>query len=48
MKMPDLHLQSNSPAITAGISLPNVGGTDFDGNLRFQGEIVDIGAYEAK
>jgi len=41
----DYHLQSTSPAIEAGsyIDAPSV---DFDGNLRPQGNAVDIGAYE--
>ena len=42
----DLHLQSNSPCINSGdnafVALTN----DFDGNVRIQGGMVDIGAYE--
>jgi len=45
---PDLHVQSTSPAVNAGINLgPGVVGTlDFAGNLRVQGTNIDIGAYE--
>ena len=45
---PDLHIQSTSPAVNAGINLgPAVVGTlDFAGNLRVQGTNIDIGAYE--
>jgi hypothetical protein len=45
---PDLHLQSTSPAINAGQNLSNLGTTDYDGNARIQGEIVDIGALEVR
>jgi hypothetical protein len=45
---PDLHLQSVSPAINAGQNLTNLGTTDYDGNARIQGGIVDIGAYEVR
>ncbi|WP_409348223.1 choice-of-anchor Q domain-containing protein [Paenibacillus gyeongsangnamensis] len=45
---PDLHLQSVSLAINAGQNLPNIGDTDYDGNARIQGGIVDIGAFEAR
>jgi hypothetical protein len=45
---PDLHLPADSPAINAGQNLPNIGGTDFDGKLRIQGGIVDIGAFEVR
>jgi hypothetical protein len=40
----DFHLQSNSPAIDAGITIPIT--NDFDGNARPQGSSFDIGAYE--
>jgi hypothetical protein len=45
---PDLHLPADSPAINAGQNLPNMVGTDFDGKLRIQGGIVDIGAFEVR
>jgi len=41
----DFHLQSNSPAIDAGISLPEVT-VDKDGIPRPQGNTYDVGAYE--
>lgn len=41
----DLHLQANSPAINAGLSIPVVN-VDLDGNIRPQGVAYDIGAYE--
>jgi len=40
----DFHLQSNSPAIDAGITVAIA--DDFDGNTRPQGKWFDIGAYE--
>jgi hypothetical protein len=45
---PDLHVQSTSPAVNAGINLgPTVVGTlDFAGNPRVHGTNIDIGAYE--
>lgn len=45
---PGLHLQSDSPAINAGQNLSNLGTTDYDGNARIQGGIVDIGAFEVR
>jgi hypothetical protein len=48
LTMPDLHLQSVSPAINAGQNLTNLGTTDYDGNARIQGGIVDIGAFEVR
>jgi hypothetical protein len=41
----DFHIQSDSAARDAGITLSNVP-TDKDGNLRPQGSFYDIGAYE--
>jgi hypothetical protein len=41
----NFHLQPNSPAIDAGITIPEVT-TDFDGITRPQGNAYDIGAYE--
>ena len=41
----DFHLQSSSPAINAGLTLPDVP-CDFDGNGRPAGSAYDIGAYE--
>jgi len=41
----DFHLQSTSPGIDAGATLPDVP-TDYDGNPRPQGLACDIGAYE--
>jgi parallel beta-helix repeat protein len=41
----DFHLQLGSPAINAGISLPEVP-CDFDGNKRPGGSAYDIGAFE--
>jgi len=49
----DLHLQSSSPAIGAGINLGNdaqgqplSGVSDIDGKPRIQGGAIDIGAHE--
>lgn len=49
----DLHLQSGSPAIDAGLDLgtdaqgePISGATDVDGEARVQGSAIDIGADE--
>jgi len=41
----DFHLQSSSPAIDAGTTLPEVP-CDHDGNARPAGSAYDIGAYE--
>jgi hypothetical protein len=41
----DFHLQSDSPAIDAGLSIPSLL-SDFDGVPRPQGLAYDIGAYE--
>jgi hypothetical protein len=45
---PDLHVQTNSRAVNAGINLGTaiVGTADFAGNPRVQGSNIDIGAYE--
>jgi parallel beta-helix repeat protein len=41
----DFHLNSNSPAVNAGVSVTTVT-TDFDGNSRPSGSAYDIGPYE--
>ncbi len=41
----NLHLQSNSPAIDAGMTIAQVT-NDYDGNVRPQGSAYDIGAFE--
>ena len=41
----DFHLQSTSPAIDAGLTLPEVT-EDYEHNSRPQGSGYDIGAYE--
>jgi hypothetical protein len=45
---PDLHVQSASRAVNAGINLGAgvVGAVDFAGSPRVQGSNIDIGAYE--
>ncbi len=43
----DLRLQTNSPAINAGLTIPLVG-TDFVGTLRPLGPAYDLGAYEIR
>ena len=42
----DLHLQTNSHSINAGLNAYAVGATDLDGNPRISGGTVDVGAYE--
>ena len=42
----DFHLLAGSPAIDAGVALPLLVATDFDGNNRPQGAGYDRGAYE--
>lgn len=42
---PDLHLKNTSPCINAGTS-GQAPITDYDGTLRPQGSVIDIGAYE--
>jgi hypothetical protein len=46
--LPDLHLQTSSPAVNAGDPsfVPSYGEFDFDGNLRLSENRVDMGAYE--
>jgi hypothetical protein len=41
----NFHLQSNSPAIDTGVTVPQVT-TDFDGVTRPQGAAYDVGAFE--
>ncbi len=45
---PDLHLLSNSPCINKGnpTTLISNGETDYEGNMRIIGNLLDIGAYE--
>jgi hypothetical protein len=45
LTIPDLHLQSNSPAINFGAFIPLVA-TDYDGKSRPQGIGYDAGAFE--
>ena len=43
---PDLHLPAGSPAIDMGENLTDVGSVDFDGQIRVQNGVVDMGALE--
>jgi hypothetical protein len=45
---PDLHLQTASPAIDRGESLPVSGTLDIDGQARVQGAAIEIGADEVR
>jgi len=45
----DFHLRNESGLIDAGVDVPprgGVGNFDLDGNLRQQGQFIDLGAYE--
>ncbi len=48
LPIPDLHLLFNSPSINKGnpAALISNGETDYGGNMRIIGGIIDIGAYE--
>lgn len=48
LEPPDLHLQSTSPAIDRGQTIPESGGVDIDEQARVQGGAIDIGADEAR
>lgn len=43
---PNLHILPTSPALNAGIFLPEVGDTDIDGDTRLINGLIDIGADE--
>ncbi len=45
--MGDFHIGLDSPAFDTGVDSLVVGDTDVEGNLRIQGTVVDMGAYEA-
>jgi len=42
----DLHLQAGSPAVNAGVDIPEAGAFDIDGQARLQGASIDLGADE--
>jgi hypothetical protein len=42
----DFHLQTNSPCVETGSNAYGTTTTDFDGNPRKVGNVVDMGAYE--
>ena len=42
----DLHIQTGSPAINTGQTIPEAGSWDIDGQPRVQGSIIDLGADE--
>ncbi|MEM9874953.1 MAG: choice-of-anchor Q domain-containing protein [Myxococcota bacterium] len=44
----DYRLQTGSPAIDAGNGTLNTTPLDLDGNMRVQGQAIDLGAYEAQ
>ena len=46
--LPDLHLQTTSPAIDRGQAVAQSGPSDIDGQPRVQGAAIDIGADEVR
>ena len=48
LALPDLHLQTTSPAVNAGAGLTGIGSTDIDGKARVLGAGIDLGADEAR